>query len=183
MLLIFGLQWLRKAILRSSGLKALHDEDEIYRHEQEAALAAGHEVHYGLDWFAFVVAFKGVFLEGLEVVFIVVTLGLNGGSVPVAAAAATAAAVMVVAIGAIAHRPLANVPENTLKFTVGLALSTFGTFWVFEGLGVFAPGNQSLEWPGGEWSLLVLLVLWVVAARATVALLRRSLATTPAAVG
>jgi Ca2+/H+ antiporter, TMEM165/GDT1 family len=165
LLLILGLQWLRKAILRSAGLKALHDEDEVYRREVAAARAAGDERRIGLDWFAFVVSFKGVFLEGAEVVFIVITFGLNAHDVPLAAAGAAAAGALVVAIGTVAHRPLARVPENTLKYTVGVLLATFGTFWSVAGLGVFQPGRADLEWPGGDWSILGLLVIWFALSR------------------
>src|SRR5215218_8329792 len=125
LLLIFGLQWLRKAILRSSGVKALHDEEETFREEQAAARAAGRETRMGLDWFAFVVSFKGVFLEGLEVVFIVITFGLaaskeNPNGMLIAAAGAAAAGAVVLLLGALVHRPLAAVPENTMKYAVGL---------------------------------------------------------------
>src|SRR5881392_3697404 len=110
LLLVFGLQWLRKAILRSAGLKARHDETEEYREQTEAARAAGDERRFGLDWFGFVVSFKGVFLEGVEVVFIVITFGLNAHNVPLAAGGAAAAGVIVLGAGAIAHRPLTRVP-------------------------------------------------------------------------
>src|SRR4051812_41266713 len=129
LLLIFGLQWLRKAILRSSGLKALHDEDETFRAETAAARQAGSESRFGLDWFGFVVSFKGVFLEGLEIVFIVITFGLNADSIPLATVGAAAGGVVVLGAGILAHKPLSRVPENTIKFAVGLLLSTFGTFW------------------------------------------------------
>jgi uncharacterized membrane protein len=171
LLLIFGLQWLRKAILRSAGLKALHDEDETFREEVEAARAAGHERRVGLDWFAFVVSFKGVFLEGLEIVFIVLTFGLNGGSIPLAVLGAALGGTIVLAAGFALHRPLARVPENTIKFAVGLMLSTFGTFWSVEGLGWFAPGEASVDWPGGDGALPVLLALWALLAWAAVRLL------------
>jgi Ca2+/H+ antiporter, TMEM165/GDT1 family len=172
LLLIFGLQWLRKAVLRSSGLKALHDEEQEFREQAEAARAAGHEQRFGLDWFAFVVSFKGVFLEGVEVVFIVITFGLNADNVPLAAIGAAGAAVIVLAAGAIAHKPLAAVPENTLKYGVGLLLATFGTFWAVEGLGIFRDGGESLEWPGGDYALLVLLAGWLLLSRALVLSLR-----------
>lgn len=160
LLLVFGLQWLRKAILRSSGLKALHDEDATFREETEAARLAGSETKAGLDWFGFVVSFKGVFLEGLEVIFIVITFGLNAHSMPTAIAGAAIGGAIVLVAGVMLHRPLARVPENTIKFAVGLLLSTFGTFWAVEGLGVFTTQNESLEWPGGDAALLGLLVLW-----------------------
>ena len=171
LLLIFGLQWLRKAILRSAGLKALHDEDEAFREQSEAARSAGHERRLGLDWIAFVVSFKGVFLEGAEVVFIVITFGLNADDVPAAAAAAAAAGVLVVVLGVIAKGPLARVPENTLKYAVGLVLATYGTFWAVEGLGIFRSGSASLEWPGSDWALLVLLATWFLVSRGLVATL------------
>jgi uncharacterized membrane protein len=181
LLLIFGLQWLRKAILRSAGLKALHDEDETFRQESAAALAAGTRVQYGLDWFAFIVSFKGVFLEGLEVVFIVITLGLNANSIPLAAAGASAAAAIVLVAGALAHRPLANVPENTLKFTVGLLLTTFGTYWAVEGLGSFGPSSDPLTWPAGDWALLGLLALWLSVSQLAIVVLRRTSGSRPPA--
>ncbi len=179
LLLIFGLQWLRKAILRSAGLKDLHDEERIYREQAEAARGAGSTMVAGLDWFAFVVAFKGVFLEGLEVVFIVVTFGLNADAVGLAAGAAVAAAAVVLVAGMLARRPLARVPENMLKFAVGLLLTTFGTFWAVEGLGVFADGRQSLHWPGGDLALLALLALWIAVSRAAVSNLRTTRSTPP----
>ena len=171
LLLIFGLQWLRKAILRSAGLKALHDEEATFRDEVEAARAAGDERRMGLDWFAFVVSFKGVFLEGLEIVFIVITFGLNGDSIALAVVGAALGGAIVLAAGFALHRPLARVPENTIKFAVGLLLSTFGTFWSVEGLGWFAPGEASLEWPGGDGALPILLVLWALLAWVAVRLL------------
>jgi Ca2+/H+ antiporter, TMEM165/GDT1 family len=172
LLLIFGLQWLRKAILRSSGLKAMHDEEAIFREEQEAARRAGDDRRFGLDWFAFVVSFKGVFLEGLEIVFIVITFGLNAKNIPAAAAGAGIAGLLVLGAGFVAHRPLSRVPENAIKLVVGLLLSTFGTFWVVEGLGVFASGSQSLEWPGGDAALVVLLAVWASFAWLAIRLLR-----------
>jgi Ca2+/H+ antiporter, TMEM165/GDT1 family len=171
LLLIFGLQWLRKAILRSAGLKALHDEDQTFRAEVEAARAAGDDRRLGLDWFAFVVSFKGVFLEGLEIVFIVITFGVNGDSIGLAVLGAALGGTIVVVAGFALHRPLARVPENAIKFAVGLMLSTFGTFWSVEGLGWFAPGETSLEWPGGDVALPVLLALWALLAWAAVRLL------------
>ena len=125
-MLVFGLQWLRKAVLRSSGLKSLHDEEEEFRATTADRPGAGTDSRLGLDWFAFVVSFKGVFLEGVEIVFIVITFGLSAGNVPVAVGAALVAAVIVLAAGAALHRPLTKVPENTLKYVVGLLLTTFG---------------------------------------------------------
>jgi uncharacterized membrane protein len=171
LLLIFGLQWLRKAILRAAGLKALHDEDDAFRTEVEAARRAGDERRLGLDWFAFVVSFKGVFLEGLEIVFIVITFGLNADSIGLAVLGAAIGGTIVLAAGFALHKPLARVPENTIKFAVGLLLSTFGTFWAVEGLGWFAPDDASLHWPGGDLALPILLALWCAVALATVRLL------------
>jgi uncharacterized membrane protein len=176
LLLIFGLQWLRKAILRAAGIKALHDEEEAFAAEREAALRAAPEQRMGLDWFAFVVSFKAVLLEGLEVVFIVITFGLNADSIPLASAGAAAAGVLVLLAGVIAHRPLARVPENTIKFAVGLLLSTFGTFWSVEGLGVVAQGSSSLDWPGGDLAILGLLAVWSGVSYLAVVTLRRAVA-------
>jgi uncharacterized membrane protein len=170
LLLVFGLQWLRKAILRAAGLKALHDEDESYRAEVDAAARAGEERRLGLDWFAFVVSFKGVFLEGLEIVFIVITFGLNAGSIPLAVVGAALGGIIVLGAGFALHRPLARVPENTIKFVVGLLLTTFGTFWAVEGLGWFSSSQDRLEWPGGDLALPVLLIAWCALAWATIRL-------------
>ncbi|HUN78264.1 MAG TPA: hypothetical protein VMU32_05035 [Solirubrobacteraceae bacterium] len=146
LLLVFGLQWLRKAILRASGLKAKHDEVEIYAEETEAARAAGLAV--GFDGYSFTIAFKGVLLEGLEVAFIVLTFGANQHDVGLAAAAAGVALLVVVLAGVAARAPLARVPENTMKFAVGVMLSSFGMFWGAEGAGA--------SWPGGDAALLAL---------------------------
>src|SRR5881398_4024339 len=149
LLLAFGLQWLRKAILRSSGYKPHHDEDAAFRREREEAARAGREQRAGLDWYSFTVAFKGVLLEGLEVVFIVISFGSAQGRIGLAAAGAAAAFVVVVVAGVLARGPLSRVPENAIKFAVGLLLTTFGCFWSAEGAGV--------DWPGNELSLLALL--------------------------
>jgi uncharacterized membrane protein len=165
LLLAFGLQWLRKAILRASGFKALHDEDEIFSQEREEAGRARGDLRLGLDWYSFVLCFKGVLLEGLEVAFIVVTFGSTQGNVPLAAAAAGAALVLVAAVGAVVRAPLSRVPENTLKFAVGIMLTTFGIFWGAEGTGV--------TWPGGELALLGILGFVALSSLALVRLLRR----------
>jgi uncharacterized membrane protein len=149
LLLVFGLQWLRKAILRSSGYKAHHDEGESFREERERAAAAGGSGGETVDWYAFTVAFKGVLLEGLEVVFIVLTFGAAQGRIVLAAAAAAAALLVVVVTGVLVRRPLERVPENTIKYAVGLLLSTFGVFWSSEGAG--------LDWPGGDLAILGIL--------------------------
>src|SRR5437660_804202 len=119
LLLIFGLQWLRKAIMRASGLKALHDEDAIYQREVSEASQAQPVERAGMDWYGFTVSFKGVFLEGLEVAFIVLTFGSAQGSIPLAAVGAAAALVIVGVVGVFVHAPLSRVPENTMKFAVG----------------------------------------------------------------
>jgi uncharacterized membrane protein len=146
LLLAFGLQWLRKAILRSSGHTALHDEDEAFRRHREQAATATSERKAGLDWYAFTVAFKGVLLEGLEVVFIVISFGSAQGRLGLAAAGAAAAVVLVTLAGVLVRGPLERVPENTIKFAVGLLLTSFGCFWGAEGAGA--------SWPGDELSLL-----------------------------
>jgi uncharacterized membrane protein len=181
LLLIFGLQWLRKAILRSSGRKAIHDEDKIYREEAEAARAAGAPAP-GLDMFSFIVSFKGVFLEGMEVVFIVITFGLNADNIPVAVYGAVAAVVIVLVIALAARRPLSMIPENTLKYVVGLLLASFGTYWAIEGVGIFRAGRESVEWPGHDLAILGLLAVWVLLSRLFIAALRKPSAMTAGAV-
>ena len=145
-LLVFGLQWLRKACLRAAGLKALHDEDLIFQQEVQEAREAQRPRDPAHDWYAFTVAFKGVLLEGLEVAFIVLTLGSSQGSIALAAAGAAAALIVVVVVGSFVHAPLSRVPENTLKFGVGVMLTGFGVFWSGEGAGV--------DWPGGDAAVL-----------------------------
>ncbi len=165
LLLTFGLQWLRKAILRASGYKPLHDEAETFRTERDQALAAERGVRVGLDWYAFTIAFKGVLLEGLEVAFIVVTFGSTQHRIGLAAAAAGAAFLLVVAAGIALRSPLARVPENTIKFVVGLLLTTFGTFWAAEGTGA--------HWPGNDLALLGILGFLTAVSIVLVRLLRR----------
>ena len=165
LLLAFGLQWLRKAILRASGYKALHDEDAIFAEEAEAARAAGSETRAGLDWYGFTLSFKGVLLEGLEVAFIVITFGSAQGNIALAALGAAIALVLVAVVGVVVRAPLARVPENTMKFAVGVMLTTFGIFWSTEGVGA--------DWPGGDVALLFVLG-WVIAVSwVAVSLLRR----------
>jgi uncharacterized membrane protein len=149
LLLIFGLQWIRKAILRSSGYKALHDEDAIFDSTRAAANQAPRGPSF--DSYSFTIALKGVFLEGLEVVFIVLTFGASQHRVALSAFVASLTAVAVAAGGVLVHRPLSRVPENTLKFVVGILLTSFGMFWSGEGAGV--------SWPGGESAILVLVAL------------------------
>jgi uncharacterized membrane protein len=163
-LLIFGLQWLRKAILRASGFKELHDEDAIFARAQREAQSQAAD-REGIDWYTFTVAFKGVFLEGLEVAFIVVTFGGAQHNVGLAAIGAAVAAVVVLLVGLAVHRPLSQVPENTMKYAVGVMLTTFGMFWAGEGAGV--------SWPGNDAALLGLLVYVLAASALLVAALRR----------
>jgi uncharacterized membrane protein len=166
LLLIFGLQWLRKAILRASGHKALHDETAIFHTHTTAARSADAQRRgFVTDWYAFTLSFKGVVLEGLEVAFIALTFGANQHDIPLAAIAALSAVVSVTAAGFIIKAPLARVPENTLKFVVGIMLTAFGTFWGAEGAGAV--------WPGSDAALLVLAPAIAVLALALVAILRR----------
>jgi uncharacterized membrane protein len=171
LLLAFGLQWLRKAILRAGGYKPLHDEDAVFRVERERAAAAPRD--RGLDWYSFTIAFKGVLLEGLEVAFIVVSFGSTEGQLGLAAAAAATAVVLVAGVGALVHAPLARVPENAIKFAVGLALTTFGCFWGAEGAGV--------DWPGDELALLGVLAFVSALSLVLVRVLRRQRLTPVAA--
>jgi len=163
LLLTFGLQWLRKAILRAAGLKALHDEDAAFAEEVAAARAAGRSTER-LDPYAFTISFKGVLLEGLEVAFIVVTFGANQHNVPLAVAGAVAAVVVVAAAGVLSRAPLSRVPENALKFAVGVMLTSFGTFWGAEGAGA--------SWPGGDGAIAVLIAVYLGASLLLVARLR-----------
>jgi uncharacterized membrane protein len=188
LLLVLGLGWLRKAILRASGHKALHDEDAIYARtvaELSSGAAAGGTVGGTVggvaaraaggavaswrsqprDSLGFVVAFKGVFLEGMEVVLIVLSLGSSSHRLGLAAIAAAAAVVVVGGVGAVIARQLSEVPENTLKMTVGVMLTSFGVFWVGEGAGV--------AWPGDDLSILWLVALFAVAAAAGIVSMRR----------
>jgi uncharacterized membrane protein len=165
LLLVFGLQWIRKAVLRAGGRKALHDEAAIFEREVAGARAAGAQVQSGRDPYAFTLAFKGVLLEGLEVVFITLTFGTNAQNIPLAAIAAAAAVVVVVLLGIAVRGPLSRVPENTLKFIVGIMLTGFGIFWSAEGAGAV--------WPGADLSLLAIIPGVAVVSLATVAILRR----------
>src|SRR5437588_6814373 len=162
-LLVFGLQWLRKAVLRAGGLKALHDEEAVYAAEVALLRADGEQRAH--DWYAFTVAFKGVLLEGLEVAFIVITFGGTQGNVGLAALGAGIALALVAVVGVVVRGPLTRVPENTMKFAVGAMLTTFGIFWATEGAGA--------RWPGEDASLPAVLVFVVVLASAAVALLKR----------
>jgi uncharacterized membrane protein len=166
LLLIFGLQWLRKAILRASGVKALHDEAAIFQAEVDAARAAPRTARGTVaDWYSFTLSFKGVLLEGLEVAFIALTFGANQRDVPLAALAAGTAVLVVTVTGVAVRRPLARVPENNIKFVVGVMLTAFGVFWGAEGAGA--------QWPGADAALLIVVPAVALFALALVAVLRR----------
>jgi uncharacterized membrane protein len=154
-LVIYGLQWLVKAILRAAGAKAKHDEASIYQAEITAMSQEPPVPTTGIDWISFTVAFKGVLLEGLEVALIVVTFGASAGQLGPATAGAAAAGALVLLVGVLVHRPLTRVPENALKFGVGLMLTTFGTFWAGEGIGI--------EWPAGDATLALLFATFTIA--------------------
>ncbi|MEU0494511.1 hypothetical protein [Mycobacterium sp. NPDC006124] len=171
LLLIFGLQWLRKAILRASGHKAIHDEELAYRSVVAEARGAPTSARAMVpDWYAFTLSFKGVFLEGVEVAFIALTFGANQGRLPLAVLAAAAAVVVVAAVGAAVRAPLAKVPENAMKFGVGVMLTAFGIYWGAEGAGA--------QWPGEDVALVFLVPAVALYAGALVIVFRR---TAPAA--
>jgi uncharacterized membrane protein len=166
LLLLFGMGWLRKAVLRSAGIIPLHDEVAIFAAETAQLVAEAARKQVSLDWIGGLAAFKAVLLEGLEVVFIVIAVGAGRGLLWPAGLGALAALVAVLVIGVIVHKPLARVPENTLKFGVGIMLSAFGVFWTGEGLGV--------NWPGQDLALPVFAALFLAVGLATAALLRRA---------
>ncbi len=155
LLLLFGIGWLRKASLRAGGIIPLHDEDAIFAKETAELSAEVQRQQTSQDWIAGIAAFKAVLLEGLEVIFIVIAVGAGRGLLWPASLGALAACMLVLAIGAFVHRPLARVPENTLKFGVGVMLSAFGVFWTGEGLGV--------DWPGHDLALFTFAALFLVA--------------------
>ena len=167
LLLVFGLQWLRKAVLRASGRKALHDEAQIFRDELDAArLAPAQRRPLVGDWYAFTLSFKGVVLEGLEVAFIALTFGGNQHDIPLAGLAAALAVIVVAVAGLAVRGPLSRVPENTLKFVVGVMLTSFGAFWGAEGAGA--------HWPGSDAALLWLVPAVAAFAVALVTVYRRA---------
>ncbi|MFE3187736.1 COG4280 domain-containing protein [Nocardia sp. NPDC059240] len=172
LLLVFGLQWLRKAVLRGSGYRALHDETASFQRQIDAAAKASSGGR-GIvdDWYGFTLSFKGVFLEGLEVVFIVVTFGANQHDIPLAVLGAAAAVAAVALLGVAMRAPLARVPENTMKFTVGVMLTAFGIFWSGEGAGVV--------WPHTDAALLALVPTIAAAAIAATLVLKRIRARSP----
>ena len=153
LLLLFGMGWLRKASLRAAGILPLHDEDAIFAAEAADLGEQARRQQRNLDWVAGVTALKAVLLEGLEVVFIVIAVGAGRGLLVPAGLGAVAACALVLAIGAAVHRPLSRVPENTLKFGVGVMLSAFGVFWTGEGLGI--------AWPGQDLALLLFAALFL----------------------
>lgn len=164
LLLLFGMSWLRKASLRSAGIIALHDEEAIFAAEtaQLGAKTVGNRAR--LDWVALLTSMKAVLLEGLEVVFIVIAVGTGGGLLLPASLGALAACALVLLVGALVHRPLSRVPENTLKFGVGVMLSAFGLFWTGEGFGI--------DWPGQDLALLFFAAVFLAAGVAGAALSR-----------
>jgi len=165
LLAIFGLQWLRKAALRAAGYKALHDEAGAFLREVAAAEAAPVQARRGVsDWYSFTLAFKGVLLEGLEVVFIVLTFGASQHNLGAAVIGAIAAVVLVTLTGIAVKAPLARVPENWLKLAVGVMLTSFGTFWGAEGAGA--------RWPGGDAALLVLVPVVALVSAGSIVWLR-----------
>jgi uncharacterized membrane protein len=174
-LVIYGLQWLVKAILRAGGAKSKHDEAAIYQREIAAMREEPPVPATGMDWISFTVAFKGVLLEGMEVAFIVVTFGASAGQLGPASLGATVAGVLVLLVGVAVHQPLARVPENGLKFMVGLMLTTFGTFWAGEGIGV--------DWVASDATLLALFAIFTIASLVAVWLVRRQLRAVPVFAG
>src|SRR5882672_6757083 len=162
LLLLFGMRWLRKAILRAAGLIALHDEAAVFAAETAALRAHTRR----LDWLAGLASYKALLLEGLEVVFVVIAVGAGRGLLATTRIGALAACALVAVVGLVVHRPLARVPENTLKFTVGVMLSAFGLFWTGEGLGI--------SWPGADLVILAFAVLLVLVAALAVPILRRT---------
>ena len=165
LLLLFGMRWLRKAILRAAGVIPLHDEATAFATETAELREQARRNEARLDWVAALATFKAVLLEGLEVVFIVIALGAGRGMLVPASAGAIAACLAVAAAGVVLHRPLSRVPENTLKFAVGIMLSAFGVFWTGEGLGV--------AWPGEDFAIVVFAVMFLAVSGAAVVLARR----------
>jgi uncharacterized membrane protein len=166
LLLMFGMRWLRKAILRSAGVIPLHDEAMAFAIETAELREQARRQQARLDWLAALASFKAVLLEGLEVVFIVIAVSAGRGLLVPASAGALAACLLVAGAGFAVHRPLARVPENTLKFAVGVMLSAFGVFWTGEGLGV--------AWPGADLAIVAFAALFLAVGGAAVALARRS---------
>jgi uncharacterized membrane protein len=165
LLLLFGMGWLRKAILRAAGVIPLHDEAAIFASEAAELAATAGRQRASLDWIAGLTAFKAVLLEGLEVVFIVIAVGAGRSLLWPAGLGAAAACLTILAVGVAIHKPLAKVPENTLKFGVGTMLSAFGVFWTGEGFGI--------AWPGQDFALVVFAAVFLAVGLATASVLRR----------
>ena len=161
LIVLFGLRWLHKAVLRSAGVIPLHDEDKSYAETVSEMRGAATRQ----DWIGFTIALKGVFLEGFEVVFIVVAVGGTSGGLPIAVAGGLLAMIVVAAIGLVVRKPLAQVPENTLKYAVGVILTTLGTFWAAEGMGT--------TWPLDFVSVIGIAAVYFGASRVAVMLIRR----------
>jgi Ca2+/H+ antiporter, TMEM165/GDT1 family len=165
LLLLFGMRWLRKAILRSAGVIPLHDEAVVFATETADLREQARRHEARLDWLAALASFKAVLLEGLEVVFVVIALSAGRELLVPVSVGALAACLLVAGVGVVVHRPLARVPENTLKFVVGVMLTAFGIFWLGEGLGV--------AWPGADLAIVAFAVLFLAAGRAAVVVVRR----------
>jgi len=171
LLLLFGLGWLRKAALRAAGVVALHDEDLIFARQSQQLEKQIARQDVSRDWIAGITAFKAVLLEGLEVVFVVLAVGAGRGLLVPASLGALAACIVVLAVGLFVRRPLARVPENTLKFAVGVMLSSFGVFWTGEGL--------SVPWPLGDGTLLAFVAVFLGAGLSGAGLARRTVRQPP----
>ena len=173
LLILFGLKWLKKAILRSSGFKALHDEEAIFEERMAEIRARGEQPEARFLPFGVALSYKAVLLEGLEVAFIVITFGSSAATtlaqkssgIASAVLGAAGAGLLVILAGILVRAPLTKVPENTLKFVVGLMLTTFGTFWAGEGFGV--------DWPSADLFLLVLAALYLLFSALLVLWLKR----------
>ncbi len=165
LLLLFGMRWLRKAVLRAAGIIALHDEQAAFAEETAHLREEASRRKSGLAWIAGITAFKAIMLEGIEVVFVVIAVGAGRGLVPAAALGALAACAIVLAVGVLVHKPLSRVPENTLKFGVGVLLSAFGVYWTGEGLGI--------RWPGEDLAIVLFAAIFLGTGFGLAAMLRR----------
>jgi len=168
LLLLFGMRWLRKAVLRSAGIIALHDEEEVFAAETAHLQDEAARRKSNISWIAGLTAFKAIVLEGIEVVFVVVAVGAARGHLLAASLGALAACALVLAIGLLVHKPLSRMPENTLKFGVGVMLSAFGVYWTGEGLGI--------TWPGQDLAIVVFGALFLITGLSLAAVLRRATA-------
>jgi uncharacterized membrane protein len=166
LLLLFGMRWLRKAILRAAGVLALHDEEKAFAATTAELRRDSAAAAQRADWIAGIASYKAVLLEGLEVVFIVIAVSAGRGLLLPASVSALGACALVAVAGLIVYRPLARVPENTLKFAVGVMLSAFGVFWTGEGLGV--------PWPGEDLAIVAFVALFLATGLVSVSLVQRS---------